>query len=254
MREAVTDDTFLLACTAPLAAASGLVDGMRVSCDVFERWESLRDVFNSVLKRYYTHKNWYINDADCLLVRTKDEEDEQCWRLCTRTDGEIKTYVTAMAASGGAVMLSDKLPLLKEHQFDLISKLFPLNTEAAVPLDLMDSFIPGVLDFGVRSGTRTIALINWGDAETEMCVPDSEGKLAFEFWGQEFLGEQDSDIRVNVEPHGCRVYFLADVIDGAVVGTDSSVVMNITDGKKNKDGEKLCVAKKTDGGWISEWI
>ena len=254
MREAVTDDTFLLACTAPLAAAAGLVDGMRVSCDVFERWESLRDVFNSVLKRYYTHKTWYINDADCLLVRTKDEEDEQCWRLCTRTDGEIKTYVTAMAASGGAVMLSDKLPLLKEHQFSLISKLFPLNTEAAVPLDLMDSFIPGVLDFGVHGGTRTIALINWGDAETEMCVPDSDGKLAFEFWGQEFMGEQDGDIHVNIEPHGCRVYFLTDAEDCAVVGTDSSVVMNITDGKKNKDNEKLCVAKKTDGGWISEWI
>ena len=253
MREAVTDDTFLLACTAPLAAAVGLVDGMRVSCDVFERWESLRDVFNSVLKRYYTHKTWYINDADCLLVRTKDEEDEQCWRLCTRTDTEIKTYVTAMAASGGAVMLSDKLPLLKDHQFELISKLFPLNTEAAVPLDLMDSFIPGVLDFGTRNGTRTIALINWGDADTEMCVPDSAGKLAFEFWGQDFMGETRDDIRTRIEPHGCRVYFLTDPADGAVVGTDSSVVMNVADGKKNKDGEKLCIAKKTADGWVAEW-
>ncbi|MBQ7827526.1 MAG: alpha-galactosidase [Clostridia bacterium] len=253
MREAVTDDTFLLACTAPLAAAAGLVDGMRVSCDVFERWESLRDVFNSVLKRYYTHKTWYINDADCLLVRTKDEEDEQCWRLCTRTDTEIKTYVTAMAASGGAVMLSDKLPLLKDHQFELISKLFPLNTEAAVPLDLMDSFIPGVLDFGTRNGTRTIALINWGDADTEMCVPDSAGKLAFEFWGQDFMGETRDNIRTRIEPHGCRVYFLTDPADGAVVGTDSSVVMNIENGRKNKDGEKLCIAKKTADGWVAEW-
>lgn len=253
MREAVTDDTFLLACTAPLAAAAGLVDGMRVSCDVFERWESLRDVFNSVLKRYYTHKTWYINDADCLLVRTKDEEDEQCWRLCTRTDGEIKTYVTAMAASGGAVMLSDKLPLLKPHQFELISKLFPLNTEAAVPLDLMDSFIPGVLDFGTRNGTRTVALINWGDADTEMSVPESAGKLAFEFWGQEFLGETAEDIRVRIEPHGCRVYFLTDPADGAVVGTDSSVVMNIVGGEKNKPEEKLCIAKKTADGWVAEW-
>ncbi len=253
IREAVTDDTFILACTAPLAAAAGLVDGMRVSCDVFERWESLRDVFNSVLKRYYTHNSWYINDADCLLVRTKDEEDEQCWRLCTRTDGEIKTYVTAMAASGGALMLSDKIPLLKDHQVQLISKLFPLNTEAAVPLDLMDSFIPGVLDFGVRGGTRTVALINWGDADTEMCVPGSNGKLAFEFWSQDFIGLCDDDIRVKIEPHGCRVYFLTEPEDGVVVGTDSSVVMNITDGKKNKADETLCVAEKTADGWMANW-
>ena len=253
MREAVTDDTFLLACTAPLAAAAGLVDGMRVSCDVFERWESLRDVFNSVLKRYYTHKNWYINDADCLLVRTKDEEDEQCWRLCTRTDGELQTYVTAMAASGGALMLSDKLPLLKDHQFNLISKLFPLNKEAAIPLDLMDSFIPGVLDFGIRGNTRTIALINWGDAYTEMCVPDSCGKLAFEFWSQNFIGECTENIKVKIEPHGCRVYFLTEPSDGAIVGTDSSVVMDLKNGDNNKPGEKLCIAKKSADGWTSEW-
>ncbi len=254
MRDAVTDDTFILACTAPLAAAAGIVDGMRVSCDVFERWESLRDVFNSVLKRYYTHKNWYINDADCLLVRTKDEEDEQCWRLCTRTDGEIRTYITAMAASGGAVMLSDKLPLLKKHQFELISKLFPLNTEAAVPLDLMDSFIPGVLDFGIRNGTRTVALINWGDAASVMTVPESAGKLAFEFWGQDFMGEWEKNISVPIEPHGCRVFFLSEPEDGAVVGTDSSVVMDICDGRKNKPGERLCIAEKTDDGWSAKWL
>lgn len=158
-----------------------------------------------------------------------------------------------MAASGGAVMLSDKMPLLKDHQFKLISKLFPLNKEAAIPLDLMDSFIPGVLDFGVRNGTRTVALINWGDADTEMCVPDSRGKLAFEFWSQNFMGQCDSDIKVKIEPHGCRVYFLTEPGYGAIVGTDSSVVMNLTNGEKNKADEKLCVAKKTADGWVADW-
>ena len=171
----------------------------------------------------------------------------------TDTVSDRPSIRAAMAASGGAVMLSDKLPLLKDHQFELISKLFPLNTEAAVPLDLMDSFIPGVLDFGTRNGTRTIALINWGDADTEMCVPGSAGKLAFEFWGQDFMGEQSEDIKTIIVPHGCRVYFLTDPADGAVVGTDSSVVMDIRDGKRNKDAEKLCIAKKTADGWVAEW-
>lgn len=258
IRESVTEDTFLLACTAPLAPAAGLVDGMRVSCDVFERWESLRDVFNSVIKRYYTNGTYYINDADCLLVRTADEEDDECWRLCTRTDAEIKTYVTAMAASGGALMLSDKMPLLKEHQLSLISKLFPLNTRAAVPLDLMSSFIPGVLDFGVRNGTRTVALINWGDAEAEFSVPGSAGMLAFEFWSAEFSGVLHSDLREAIEPHGCRVYFLTPPDARRVaVGTDSSVVMDVRtvnrDGKTefvpNKPGCRIYVAELCGGEW-----
>ncbi len=250
MRESVTPDTFLLACTAPLAPAAGLVDGMRVSCDVFERWESLRDVFNSVIKRWYTNGVYYINDADCLLGRTKDEEDEQCWRLCTRTDGEIRTYVTAMAASGGALMLSDKMPLLKPEQKKLISKLFPLNTKAAVPLDLMESFIPGVLDFGTRHGTRTVALINWNDAPQTMTVPGSGGKLAFEFWSKSF-DTPAGDITVKLEPHGCRVFFLTDKTDACetVVGTDGTVVMDIADGKKNKPDETLYIARKTADGY-----
>lgn len=261
IRESVTEDTFLLACTAPLAPAAGLVDGMRVSCDVFERWESLRDVFNSVLKRYYTNGVYYINDADCLLVRTAAEEDGECWRLCTRTDAEIRTYVTAMAASGGALMLSDKMSLLRPEQYELISKLFPLNTRAAVPLDLMDSFIPGVLDFGVRHGARTVALINWGDAECEFTVSDSAGKLAFEFWSRRFCGLQVADIRETIEPHGCRVYFLTEPdAREVVVGEDASVVMDVDvtrEGEgvtfvREKPGETVYVAVLRHGEWQVE--
>ena len=98
-----------------------------------------------------------------------------------------------------------------------------------------------------------MALINWGDADTEMSVPGSRGKLAFEFWGQSFRGECAEDIRERIEPHGCRVYFLTEPSDGAVVGTDGSVVMNVKDGKKNKADEKLCIAKKTPNGWVADW-
>jgi len=43
-------------------------------------------------------------------------------------------------------------------------------------------------------------------------------------------------------------------VDGAGVGTDSSVVMDIKDGKKNKDGEKLCIAEKSADGWVAKWL
>ena len=158
-------------------------------------------------------------------------------------------------------MLSDKMSLLRPEQYELISKLFPLNTRAAVPLDLMDSFIPGVLDFGVRHGARTVALINWGDAECELSVPDSAGMLAFEFWSRRFCGLTGADIRETVEPHGCRVYFLTrPCAREVVVGEDASVVMDVDvtySGEsvtfvREKPDETVYVAVMRGGDWQIE--
>lgn len=253
-RKSVTDDTFLLACTAPLAGAAGLVDGMRVSCDVFERWESLLSVFNAVLKRYYYHRNYYLIDADCLIIRKKENEDGECWRLCTRTDNEIQTYVTAMAASGGILMLSDKLPLLSDKQLELISKLFPLNQECALPLDLMDSYIPGVLDFGKKGKCRTVALINWGDSARTMTVENGVA-LVWEFWGKEFAFHSGGVYSAEVAPRSAKVLYFTDFGDGedaAVCGSDACVVMRSEwsaegasiNGKCIKSGEKVYAASR----------
>ncbi|MBQ4064619.1 MAG: alpha-galactosidase [Clostridia bacterium] len=220
----VTEDTFLLGCTAPFGGAIGYVDGMRVSCDIFERWDSVRDIFNATLKRYYYHRNYYLIDGDCLIIRKKENEDEECMRPCTRTDEEIRTYVTAMAASGGILMLSDKLPLLSEEQLTLISKLYPINQECALPLDLMDSFIPGVLDFGKKGTTRTVALINWGDAPRTMSV-ENDSALVWEFWDKTFAIHNGGAFSVTVPAHGSSVFFFTDLADAAVIGSDASIVM-----------------------------
>lgn len=224
IRRALTPDTFLLGCTAPLAAACGLVDGMRISCDIFERWQSLCDVFNAVLKRYYYHRTYFLCDADCLIIRKGENEDEECFRPCTRTDEEIKTYLTAMAASGGVLMLSDKLPNLSPHQLTLISKLFPVTQDPADPLDLMDSYIPGVLDFGVRVQTRTVALINWGDAGRELSV-ETVPSLVREFWSGECFVFTDGTFSAWVEPHCAKVFAFTPMCDAAVIGSSASIVM-----------------------------
>lgn len=252
IRESVNPDTFLLGCTAPLTAACGLVDGMRISCDVFERWQSLRDVFNSVLKRFHLHRKYFLCDADCLIIRKKENEDEECFRLCTRNDEEIKTYLTAMAASGGILMLSDKLPNLTEAQLALISKLFPVTQDPAIPLDLMDSFIPGVLDFGVRGKARTVALINWGDVGREISV-DAGPSFVREFWSGDIDLFSGGKFTSYIEPHCAKVFAFTPLSDKAVIGSDASLVMQsdwrahdggIT-GKRLKPGERLYISAKT---------
>ena len=250
--ENVTEDTFLLGCTAPFGGAVGYVDGMRVSGDIYERWESVRDVFNAVLKRYYYHRNYYLIDADCLIVRKKENEDAECFRPCTRTDDEIRTYVTAMAASGGILMLSDKLSLLSDEQLELISKLYPQNQDCARPLDLMDSYIPGVLDFGKKGATRTVALINWSNAPRTMQIENPEA-FVWEFWGQSFALHEGGSYKINIPPHSARVLYFTDKSSTAIIGSDASVMMQTPwskdgkriEGKFIKPGETVFVASNT---------
>ena len=249
IRENVTKDTFLLGCTAPFGGAIGLVDGMRVSRDINGEWSTLLPVFAEVFKRFYYHRNYYLIDADCLMARKPENEDEEAYFKCTRTDSEIRTYVTAMAASGGILMLSDKLPLLSEDQLSLISKLYPMTQECALPLDLMDSATPGVLDFGKHGKTRTVALINWTDLPRTMSVRN-ERALLWEFWEKEFSVHPGGEYSLEIPPHAARVLYFTEPLSPAVVGSDASVMMQSRweksgpsiRGQRLKEGEALFVA------------
>ena len=183
------------------------------------------------------------------MARKPENEDEEAYFKCTRTDSEIRTYVTAMAASGGILMLSDKLPLLSEDQLSLISKLYPMTQECALPLDLMDYATPGVLDFGKHGKTRTVALINWTDLPRTMSVRN-EKALVWEFWEKEFSVHHGGEYSVEIAPHAAKVLYLTELDSFAVVGSDASVMMqsrwercgSLIQGERLKEGEALFVA------------
>ena len=225
VNETVPDDTFILGCTAPFGPSIGLVDGLRVSQDIGGDWDGLRGVFNAVLKRYYYHKRFFINDADCLIVRKAENEDDECRRNCTRTDEEIKCYISATAASGGTLMLSDKLRLMKEDQLKQISYLYPINTEAAIPLDLTERWLPGVLDCGVRGGIRTVMFINWEEKDLDLSVPLGDGEhRVFEFWDRRFEGVFGDSYCATVAPHTCKVLHITEAGRPAVIGCENEII------------------------------
>lgn len=210
VREAAGDSVFLLGCNMPFWAALGTVDGMRTSADVFDHWDSLPQIFGRVIKRYWMNGRLFWNDGDCLIVRTAGEEDALCRRPCSRNHRELQTYVTAMAATGGAMMFSDKMALLKEWQLDLLQSCYPINSRAAKPLDLMENERPALLDFGTENGVHTVAVINWCNREMEVTVPCAKGKTVFEFWSRECRGQSRGDFTETVEPHGCRVFHITE--------------------------------------------
>jgi len=228
IQSAITEDTYYLNCTAPFSCSVGLVDGMRVSGDIFGSWRNLKIIFERVIKRYYMNRTMFNNDADCLIIRKTEQEDEWCGRANTRNDMEIDTYIALMAASGGALMLSDKMTLLTPEQIELISCLFPINTQAAVPLDFWENNLPGVLDFGRRGHTRIISVTNWGEYEKTITVPLDGRARVWEFFGKKYLGEC-SACADTLLAHQTKVYFCTDAdMDAAVVGSSCCICPTIT--------------------------
>ena len=167
IRSAVTEDTYILACSAPLIPLAGLADGLRTGYDIF-RWESLKTVARQTAKHYFMYE--YINiDPDCLLLRTKDKQEEDCFRLCTRTE-EVRTFAAYMQAAGGTLMISDKIALLNAEDDKLYKSLFPLNKKPAVPVDLFEREIPSVYYFGKRNGVEKYTVINWTDKTEKFII------------------------------------------------------------------------------------
>jgi len=129
-------------------------------------------------------------------------------------------------ATGGAMIMSDKMPLLHEYQLDLLSKMYPINTQAAVPLDLMDSYVPGILDLGRRGQTHLFALINWTDAVKHVKVDIGAGHV-FEFWSQEYLGYRAGAVQFEIEPHEAKIILVTDDAPIAAVGVNDCLCPTI---------------------------
>ena len=207
MRSAVTEDTVFLTCTAPLGASAGIADCVRISDDIFERWESLRAVAKQVFRRYFIQE--YIHtDPDCLMVRTKDKHDNETFRICVRDEREIKTFVNFMSASGGAVMLSDKFSLLDENDFAKYKTLFPINKQCATPLDLFEREIPSVLYYGEKDGIETYALFNWSNIEDSISLNFKEESYVRSYYGKKTY-EPCKDFSLNLAPHDSEIIYVS---------------------------------------------
>jgi alpha-galactosidase len=155
------EDTFILGCGAPLGSLVGVVDGMRIGPDVGPHWgtdpltaplpgyretqPSTRGAWRSTLARAFLHRRLWLNDPDCLMLRTSETnlapEQARAWAL-------------AVGVSGGMALVSDDLALLGGEERALLDEVLALGREvdaaaiAGTPpscLDLLDADIPTTL-------------------------------------------------------------------------------------------------------------
>ncbi|RPI29836.1 MAG: alpha-galactosidase, partial [Chloroflexota bacterium] len=179
LREAAGEQVFLLGCGCPLGPAIGLVDAMRIGCDVDSRWRpafkgvetffqaepdmpSARNAIQNVLTRAPLHRRWWINDPDCLLVRPASGQPGSS----LLTLAEVQSLATVIALSGGVLLLSDNLAALPPERLQIAKALLPVIGKSPWVLDWFDSLTPSRLRLdldGPAGDWHVIALFNWSD-------------------------------------------------------------------------------------------
>ena len=226
IRKAITNDTFLLGCGAPLGPCVGLVDAMRISCDTAPIWDagpidkselseiSLKAALLNTLYRSFMHNHFWINDPDCLMIR----------RAHTKLNlDEIKLQMTIFGLSGGQILISDDMSKLSKEEIDDAKLLIPpYNPEDynPIPVDIFISKFPSIymLETEEVIGKRyLVAIINWENHLTSKIVKISEliptltdnnkEFYVFDFWNEILLGKyKKSDIfeLKDINPHSCQ--------------------------------------------------
>lgn len=170
VRDGIGPEAFLLGCGCPLGPAAGVVDALRVSPDTGPHWaprpgqaapgfeEAAPGLFNALratLLRAPLHRRLWINDPDCLLLRSSQTE------LSTR---QRQLAADVIAGTGAFLMLSDDLALYGPEEWAQVGRMQQHQVQADTPLDIEDPFSSQLL---VRSAGTAL--------EVEICSDPAKG-------------------------------------------------------------------------------
>lgn len=174
IRAAAGEDTFLIGCGCPLAPAVGVVDAMRIGPDVAPFWSGFmskvlqrnqhglatKHAIRNILTRAHLHRRWWLNDPDCLMVRDTDTYLAR---------NEIETLATAIAATDGLLVLSDRLETLSPRSQKILAMTLSLGGGEPMVVDLLERDIPALLITRGKDKT-VVAAINANDTPLRLTL------------------------------------------------------------------------------------
>ncbi len=223
LREAAGEDTCLVGCGAPLGPSLGLFDAMRIGEDVADTWEphfnrikpvfreekfipSTRNALNNIITRAPLHKHWWINDPDCLLVRSETKLSLP----------EVQMLATVIGMTGGSLLLSDDLQLLAEDRIRIAEALLPVIGERAEVVDWLDENQPAHLRLDLRGAVGSwylLAYLNWQDKPKDLRLYGSDFHLpngtywVRSFWDGEvsWMDALHPVVKMQAPPHSAVV-------------------------------------------------
>ncbi len=219
IRDAIGPDSFLLGCGCPLGPAVGLVDAMRIGCDVTPRWSnpmrwafrdhhclSTRHSLRNTIQRSFLQRAWWINDPDCVLVRQNKNK---------MNIHEVRTLASIDALSGGMLLISDDMTQLAPDRLDTLRKALAIRTETMQVLDADVGEFPSRLLARADDGYYLL-VVNWLDQEENPPIFDLKEVMQMsdlarvsdlrEIWSNQSLHQHDGLVNLGAIPaHGCRL-------------------------------------------------
>ena len=216
IRDTVGDDVYLLACGAQTLIGAGILNGARMSCDIIwgkspsypSYWELMKDCTKTVMRRYFFHRNVYINDADGLVLRDIDIGDG-----FNSTYSEAALWAVSVAMSGGAVLSNDELELLSPGRRSLYTSVLPPLDIAGRPVDYFEQPEPTAYYIPVDDNTAFLAIYNFEDKIAANLNFDLEkigmkGAFAVRCIETKALGFMETLNPGIMNPHEAQMYLL----------------------------------------------
>ena len=177
MREAMGPDIYFLGCSAVLGPCIGYVDGMRTGADIHPRYEAFPERSLGNLGHFYLSGKVFNGDADYLVFRAADDEDEKVSKSKNKSGGNVTLNEAQMWADlnklyGCFRVQSDNLLTLRPERQALVKDVlqFPVMDET-VPLDLWRHAASKGDGFELviaRKGKEIhLGVFNWSDSPKE---------------------------------------------------------------------------------------
>jgi alpha-galactosidase len=277
IRDGAGEETFLLGCGCPLGAAVGLVDGMRIGPDVAPSWDveeraripgleptlpSTANAIRNILTRAWMHRRLWLNDPDCLMVRSTDTK---------LSSAERASLAGAVAASGGMVLFSDDLGRLGTEEKQLLRDTLALAREiddgaprgTARALGLLDAPAPAGL-IGRSESAALAFLLNWDDQPRELSRPlrdalPGAGPLPPRpaLGAPAFEADDEGVVRASLAPHGGLLLRVHARIDLAVFcdfdGTFAVQDVGSTLAKRHAGDRRPALWARLSRGELNAW-
>ena len=216
VRRGAGEDALLIGCGCPLGPAVGVVDVMRIGPDVAPYWTNAamrsrwgggdrhgpatKNAVRNTLTRAFLHRRLWLNDPDCLMVRTER----------TRLDeAEVRTLGGVIGVTDGMLVLSDRVDRIPADRLRLLRRAHGLLGGQARVVDLFGADLPETV-VATRGRDVLVAVMNLHDGPRARSldvgrfgVPDGPadeilcGGTVDVVRGRVDLGE--------LGPHDCRV-------------------------------------------------
>jgi alpha-galactosidase len=161
----------------------------------------------NILTRAPLHRQWWVNDPDCLLVRPDTELSLP----------EVQSLATAIGMTGGSLLVSDDLPNLPEDRLKIAQVLLPVIDQQAQICDLFESHTPGLIRLDLENTLglwHLLAVFNWKNHPAALKFSPKNFNLPLDpiYWYREFWSGEIGKMAMtspiifeNVPAHGVRV-------------------------------------------------